>query len=213
MSFHPNILTLRQATVLRQLAPVLKAKECYLAGGMALALHLGHRRSADLDWFTDRKFDDPLLLADSIRQAGIPFQSKQADEGTLHGSVSRVRISLLYYPYARLENLVLRAPAGVPLLSLADLAAMKLAAVSGRGRRRDFIDVFALGQRHFTLMQMIDLYRQKYRITDIVHLLRSLTYFDDADRERMPTMFWDTNWKTIKQTIRRWVKDASNTLA
>jgi len=54
---------------------------------------------------------------------------------------------------------------------------------------------------------MLRLYQRKYAIRDIGHLLYSLVYFDDADRERMPRMLWDTNWKAIKRTIQPWVSE------
>ena len=81
----------------------------------------------------------------------------------------------------------------------------KLAAVSQRGSKKDFVDVYALGHR-LTLARMLDLYARKYEIEDYGHVLFALTYFDDADRERMPVLLRDWSWPGIKQRIRGWVR-------
>jgi hypothetical protein len=85
---------------------------------------------------------------------------------------------------------------------------MKLAAVAQRGSRKDFVDVFALGRR-FTLEEMLGLYRHKFGVRDVGHVLVALSYFDDADRERMPTMLRPWKWPDIKASIRTWVARAA----
>jgi len=85
---------------------------------------------------------------------------------------------------------------------------MKLAAVAQRGSKKDFVDIFALGRR-FGLAEMLGFYRAKYGVKDIGHVLVALAYFDDADRERMPTLLRRWNWSTIKSTIGRWVSDVT----
>src|SRR4029077_4097628 len=96
----------------------------------ALALRLGHRRSVDLDWFAGEPLGDPLLLARRLQDAGIKFRTEQALAGTLHGTVSWVRVSLLEYRYPLLKPLVPVRSFGCTLASLEDLAAMKLSAVA-----------------------------------------------------------------------------------
>jgi len=63
-----------------------------------------------------------------------------------------------------------------------------------------------LGIEYCSLSDMLGWYQQKYAVTDLTHVLYSLAYFDDADRERMPRMFWDSNWRTIKKTIVQWLQ-------
>ena len=85
------------------------------------------------------------------------------------------------------------------------MAAIKIAAVTQRGAKKDFVDVYALASARVPL-SLIDHYRRKYSMKDRWHVLRSLVYFADADRQRMPLMLWDVGWRTIKTTIRGWVK-------
>lgn len=147
MAFHPEILTRTQKRVLKQFGPKLTARGFYLAGGTALAIHLGHRRSVDFDWFTLDSIGDGLALAQQLRAEGIPFNSSAVAPDTLHGTVSSVRVSLIRYPYPLLEPAVEWQELQSALASLADLACMKLAAVAQRGSKKDFIDIYALGMK------------------------------------------------------------------
>jgi predicted nucleotidyltransferase component of viral defense system len=82
---------------------------------------------------------------------------------------------------------------GCQLASLDDLTAMKLAAISQRGSRKDFLDIYELGIKHAPLKRMLELYEQKYAVDDIGHVLLGLSYFDDAEREPMPMVIWGIN--------------------
>lgn len=84
---------------------------------------------------------------------------------------------------------------------------MKLLAVSQRGAKKDFVDLYALGQSSCSLRQMLRWYKKKFAVEDIAHVLRSLVYFDDADKERMPKMLWDVSWRTVKKTIQGWLRN------
>ena len=83
MSWHPEILGRRQERVLAHIGRVFSRRGFYLAGGTAVALHLGHRRSVDFDWFTRERFD-PLALAQELREEGIAFVTDSVATNTLH---------------------------------------------------------------------------------------------------------------------------------
>jgi nucleotidyltransferase AbiEii toxin of type IV toxin-antitoxin system len=207
MSFHREILTEKQRKALRLLGPRTAENGFYLAGGTAIALHLGHRRSVDFDWFLGEHLEDPLRLAGELRDAGIPFETGQVARGTLYGSVHGVRISFLEFKYRMLDPLLPWEEFGCRLAGLRDLSCMKLSAIAQRGSRKDFVDLYALGRSGFALPDMLGWYRQKFGVQDIGHLLYALLYFDDADAERMPQMLWKVDWKEIKKTIGGWVRD------
>lgn len=181
----------------------------YLGGGTTIAIYLGHRHSVDLDWFTEEGITDPMRLAQNIRDKGIPFVTGQIERGTLHGTISGVRISFLEYKYPLLKPLIIWQKATCQLATLEDLACMKLSALTQRGSKKDFVDIYALGLRYFSLRDMLRLYQKKFSVEDMGHVLYGLSYFDDADKERLPKMFWDTNWRTIKKTIQGWVKEVA----
>jgi hypothetical protein len=209
MSFHSEILTDRQLEALRLLGPKATERDFYLAGGTAIALHLGHRRSVDFDWFLSERMEDPLRLSIEIQDAGIPFETGQIDRGTLYGSVHGVRVSFLEFRYPMLQPLVPWPEYGCSLAGYRDLACMKLSAIAQRGSRKDFVDLYALGQAGHSLQEMLAWYREKFSVQDIAHLLYALAYFDDAEAEQMPDMIWKADWKEIKGTISIWVRNAS----
>ena len=168
-------------------------------------MHLGHRQSIDFDWFAPSAFDDPLDLAERLRADGVALEATQVAPGTLHARVLGVRTSFLRYLYPLLRPSLPWPEFSCELASIEDLACMKLADVAQRGARKDFLDVFAIGGR-LPLGQMLDLYRDKYAIGDVGHVLAGLCYFDDAEREPTPILLKPVDWDEVKATIRSWVK-------
>ena len=207
MTFFPHILGRRQHTVLKRLGPLARQSGFYLAGGTAIALQLGHRRSLDLDWFTGSRLEEPLRLADHLTEKNLPFRLKRLDAGTLQGDMSRMRVSFFEYRYPLLKPLGQLHAFDSQSASLADLAAMKLSAIAQRGAKKDFVDVYAIGCKVANLDQMLKWYQQKFGVRDVTHLLVSLAYFDDADREPTPSLIWRVDWRTIKRTISEWLRE------
>ena len=72
-------------------------KRAYLAGGTALALHLGHRISVDLDFFTQDKLDENVLAADLSRLPDFIEEGKAWK--TVWGKIGKTKFSLFYYKY------------------------------------------------------------------------------------------------------------------
>lgn len=209
MRFFLDGLQHDQLEVLSILGPQMTSSGFYLAGGTALAVHLAHRKSIDLDWFTSQPLADAMLLAQSIRSTNVDLEIEQISPGTLHGSIRGVRVTFLQYKYPLLKPLVHWPENNCSLASLEDLACMKLSAVAQRGARKDFCDIYALGIRAFSLEQMLAFYQKKYSAKDIGSVLYGLVFFDDAESERMPHMIWDVAWKEIRETIQGWVKAVS----
>jgi hypothetical protein len=206
---HEEALGVRQGKVLAALAPQLEGTRFHLAGGTAVALWLGHRRSVDFDWFTPEPLGDPLLFARQLQQ-DLPFHVGTVARGTLHGTLYGVRLTFLEYRYRLLEPPTPWPEQACELASLRDLACMKLSAISQRGAKKDFLDLHALGTAGgLDLPGMLADYREKYETRDIAHVLYALTYFDDAERERTPAMFWPVRWPEVRETIRSWVGQAT----
>ena len=204
---HPEILTASQSKVLRKLGPLATERGFYLAGGTALALQLGHRRSRDFDWFCRKRRLDPNALAEDLSNHGR-LTSKEIATRTLHCKVDRVPVSFLSYPYRSLERQVRFADFGIRLASVRDICCMKLAAVGDRGSKKDFIDIYAIGKASgMGIGEMLELYKAKYDSEDVSHLLFALAYYEDADAEETPELLTETKWGQVKSTISRWVND------
>ena len=200
-----EILTPRQKGVLRPLAPVATSAGLYLAGGTAIALHLGHRRSDDFDWFSDGTPLDIEALTELLRTS-LTFEADVIDEGTLVGTSDGVRVACFAYRYPRLEGMTAVPEWAVRLAGMRDLAAMKLLAITQRGSRKDFIDVYCLLEHGITLAQMLDDYQQKFGISGRMSVLRGLVYFDDAEAEPIPEMLQPFKWGLLKDRLRQEVE-------
>lgn len=203
----PTILGATQARVFARTAGAIAARGFLLGGGTALALVYAHRRSIDFDWFTADALGDPLRLAAELREAGVPLEVTGVDRGTLHGTVDGVRLSLLEYRYGLLASPVPVPSSEARLLSLDDIAAMKLSAVTQRGSRKDFVDIHVLATRHKPLRELLEAYSRKYGIADVGHVYFALAYFDDAESEPMPEMLWPLHWDEVKRNVQRWLKE------
>jgi hypothetical protein len=197
--WHRSIFPAEQLRVWKVCARPTSQWDAYLAGGTAVALYLGHRRSDDFDWFTPQTIPPAKLLAD-VEGLGFPVSVRQNTEGTFLANVSGVSFSVFRFRYPLLESPVVLD--GCALASIRDLAAMKLLAIYQRGTKKDFIDIHAiLEAKHFTLPEMFAAFSEKYSIDDTSELRRALVYFDDADKLPMPFMLSRTTWDNVKNGI------------
>ncbi|MBI5303456.1 MAG: nucleotidyl transferase AbiEii/AbiGii toxin family protein [Chloroflexi bacterium] len=173
----------------------------YLAGGSALALHLGHRISVDLDFFTPRSFD-VVTLVRRLAKTGA-FVQEQRKKDTLLGTFDQVKVSFFRYSYpliAKSETVLNTAIAG-----MSDIGAMKLDAIGTRGKKRDFIDLYYICLAGHTLEDVLDWYREKYKGVEVnlIHYIKALTYFEEAEADPMPRMLKRVSWKRVKQFFER----------
>jgi hypothetical protein len=81
---------------------------------------------------------------------------------------------------------------------------MKIIAISQRGRKRDFVDLFWYTHFYGTLNDALKCAIEQYPDQEhsIPHFLKSLTYFKDAEEDPMPELYFKTNWKTIQSYFR-----------
>lgn len=201
MAFHIEVLTAAQQRILPACAVPAKGWNAYLAGGAALGLHLGHRKSDDFGWFSPQITPPQKVLTD-LRKIGENINVLQNSEGTFNGSVDGVKFSLFRYRYPLLAKLV--TASGCKLASLEDLAAMKLAAVSQRSMKRDYVDVHALiTAGKMSLNDQFGFFQKKFPKADASIVARGLTYFSDVEKGPMPEMVIPTKWDTIKKDLVR----------
>jgi hypothetical protein len=191
----------------RVLETINKIKEIgnfYLAGGTALALQLGHRKSIDLDWFSQKEFDVDILKKDLSSFGSLKIDSE--DKQTLNCRLDNVKISFFVYSYKILFPLIDFNK--IKLADKRDIACMKIDTISSRGAKKDFIDLHFLLEK-YCLEELLNLFDKKYAGIEYnrFHLLKSLTYFDDAESEPMPEMLKDISWKEIKSEIKKKVKN------
>ncbi|MBU2109397.1 nucleotidyl transferase AbiEii/AbiGii toxin family protein [Patescibacteria group bacterium] len=181
-------------------------KNAYLAGGTALALQMGHRVSYDLDFFTDKKFKAQIFLK-KISQIKS-YRHERIDWGTILGKLGDVKFSIFYYDYPLLKKPIQFKD--IKVASIHDIAAMKIAAVSERGTKRDFIDLYFILQK-FTLSEILNFYNHKYKklSSNLIHIKKSIVYFVDAEEDEMPNMLKQVSWKEVKKFFEKEIKSLS----
>lgn len=195
---HPEVLEGPQRSLLAQLDRTPISAGFYLAGGTALALHLGHRRSVDLDLFSREPFDNDNLLA-VLRQIG-QIRVGRNDPETIWAELEGVQVSFFRYDYPLLDPLA-KPDFGPNVVGIRDIACMKLSAIMGRGSRRDFVDLYAVCRQGYGLEQVHGWFQQKYAgiSYDPYHLARSLVYFVEAEEEPMPVMLQPCPWEQVRE--------------
>ena len=201
-----HIETVEPSTLdlLRRLQRLPDLTSTRLVGGTALALHLGHRKSVDLDMFGTF---DPIVSYRKLL-ADVGHSVEGAENGTVQSLlVDNVKVDLVNYPYPWMDDAI--EEGDIRLAGLKDIAAMKLSAVANRGRKKDFIDVARLLDV-FSLDQMLSFYKEKFSVSDLSFPLRGLMYFDDAEDDPMPEMLdgnltWDNVKKRVVAATRKYV--------
>jgi hypothetical protein len=181
-------------------------KSAYLAGGTALALQIGHRFSLDFDFFTPQELNENILVQ-RIKKIIPDFKLERMEWGTILGNIKKTRFSLFFYNYPLLFNT--RDFEGIKIADIRDIAAMKIAAIADRGTKRDFVDLYFLIEKEniLSLEKALELYDKKFKLLkqNKMHILKSLCYFEDAEKGKMPKMIKDVSWKEVKKKFKNWV--------
>jgi hypothetical protein len=185
-------------------------KRFYLAGGTGLALHLGHRFSVDIDLFStnetavgpDQRDAMRMLLDD--QSLSITYDN----DGTFVASWQDVGISFFRLPlYPLVQPPVLLE--SIPLATIPEIGAMKLAAIIDRGTRKDMVDLYYLLQT-VSLEKIFEVASVKYaRVRSFpISAIRALAYFTDAEALPMPRMLDRTPWSKMKKFLENQAMEA-----
>jgi Nucleotidyl transferase AbiEii toxin, Type IV TA system len=199
--WHHEILPPASAEALGDLHRALPLSSYYLAGGTALALMLGHRLSRDFDFFSPDLFNEEVLIQKMQGLSDLTIVAKS--EHTLHLLFKEIKVSFLVYTYPLLfptKRYQTGTGIAIEVADERDIACMKISAIGGRGTKRDFVDLYMVAQK-YNLSELLTLFKRKFSRTPYnnVHILKSLTYFTDAELEPMPHMLVPLAWDTVKQ--------------
>lgn len=187
-----------QRDALNDLAAFAWTKPFRLVGGTALALQYGHRLSEDLDFFTPEPFDAARIMR-ALETTGS-FALKRRSDFAVTGTWNKALVTFLHYQYPWLARPVMTAQTPMPLSHPLDIGLMKIEAISQRGARRDFVDLFFICRREKALEELLGLYPRKFgeSATPVYHLLRSLAYFDDAEKQPDVATKPRVDWKKVR---------------
>ena len=198
--------TVASATLglLKELMRLQVLQPFVLVGGTNLSLRLGHRISEDLDIFANESYESdhiaPLLRDLFGKEITIVEQRIH----TLLTYIRSIKVDIVLHRYPYLQSV--ETIDDIRFASMPDIVAMKLNAITRRGAKKDFFDIYELLD-HYTLDQMLHFFEEKYASTDIGFVVRSLVYFEEADRSKDPIMLKKNNWQQVKNKIGQVVRE------
>ncbi|MBN2051220.1 MAG: nucleotidyl transferase AbiEii/AbiGii toxin family protein [Spirochaetales bacterium] len=168
-----------------------------LAGGTSLALRFGHRSSEDLDCFSLEKFNSDALQA-FITDSFPDTQVLNRTAGSLCVEIHGLKVDFLHHPFPLLEKVDISGQNR--FLSVSDISAMKINAVTNRGSKKDFFDIYLLHTIGMSISADLENFRKKYNGNTLL-ALRSLVWFEDADAEPDPRILNGWTWDLVKTRI------------
>ena len=201
---HYQTIDSKTLGLLKEIQNVKIFENLLLVGGTSLALQIGHRISVDLDFFGKLDVDRQDIINELSKLGKLKtiYFTNNINVFTLN----EIKIDIVNYSYPWLQKeLVID---NIRLANIIDIAAMKIAAITGRGTMKDFIDLYFI-LKQYSLKQIIEFYEQKYNDASVFMAIKSLAYFDDAEEDVMPKMFEKINWKSVKLEIKEQVSNYS----
>ena len=197
---HTETVEPRTFSLLKRLMELPSLHSFSLVGGTALSLRYGHRSSVDLDLFYHEKFDHLSIENELMHEFGRDFDYESGHKKIgIFCNIQRIKVDIVYFPHLPIAEFVLED--NIRMYSNADISAMKIQAILGRGQKKDFWDLYELLQ-HYPLQQLIDWHKQKYPSQMIaISIPNAITYFTDADQSDEPVSFKKQTWELVKKGI------------
>lgn len=193
-------------SLLEDLLSMPELKDFSLVGGTALSLLYGHRISVDLDLFSNSKFENNVIVKALAKKFKSDFLLEQKPpQFGIFCFIKDVKIDLVRHPFEMLKPpLIIQ---NIRLFSKEDIIAMKVQAVLGRGKKKDFWDISEL-LKHYSVQNFIDFHTNKYSYQNLlISVPQALTYFSDADESEDPVSLKGQTWESVKSEIQKKVRE------
>ncbi len=194
MTVYTEAITDEMSSIAKTVFDML-GDEYYLSGGTALALHVGHRKSVDLDYFINAQIDT-LKLKDRLFEifAKADVRILFEEKNTLWCSINGVKISFIY----RREPLIdeVHVVQNFRLARVKDITVMKLSAICGREEYKDYFDLACLASVT-DVRSWVPWWEAAYPNADYTSFLVALSYADKI--KHIPLEVFDT-YKDIDVT-------------
>jgi len=193
-------------SLLKDLMEIPSLQPFSLVGGTALSLRYGHRSSVDLDLFYHEKFDSTLIEEELNGNFGDDYFTEGGHKNFgIFCYIKKIKVDIVYFPHLPIAPFEIEK--GIRFYSSADIAAMKIQAILGRGKKKDFWDLHEL-LKHYSLQQIMNWHKQKYPNQMLaISIPNAITYFVDADESETPVSFKKQTWEGVKKDISRVVSD------
>lgn len=195
-------------SILKELMQLPALTNFNLVGGTALSLKYGHRKSVDLDLFTTAPFENDKVFKALINYYKNNFIAEDKPAGFgIFAYIKDVKTDIIHHPYPLIRPL--EEIDGIRMFSTEDIIAMKVQAILGRGKKKDFWDIAELMQ-HYPVKDFIEFHKKKYSTQNLlITVPQAITYFADAEESEDPISLKGQTWESVKQIIQ---KNVSNYL-
>ena len=193
-------------SLLKQLMKMPELQDLSLVGGTALSLLYGHRKSDDLDLFSIKELDITGIIDALKRKFGLSFENRSANPGFgIFGFLDDVKIDIISHAHPLIKpQLNLNE---IRMFSIEDIIAMKVQAILGRAKKKDFWDVAELLQ-HYTIADFIKIHKEKFTTQNLlITVPQALTYFADAEESEDPVSLKNQSWDGVKEFISSKVRE------
>lgn len=192
----------RAFSLLNELMQVPALKPFALVGGTALSLKYGHRKSVDIDLFSNSPFENHAVITELKKKFGAEFIFEdKAPRFGIFGFINGIKTDFVRHPHPLLRPV--ETLDGIRMFSTEDIIAMKIQAILGRGKKKDFWDIAELLQ-HYSIRDFIDLHAKKYSTQHLlVTVPQVLCYFADAEESEDPVSLKNQDWEKVKAEIRK----------
>ena len=194
---HEKVLTPNALKLLTEFNDEIKKFDFYLGGGSGLALQLGHRLSEDLDFFSSKEFQPEILI--KYLESHYKYEEILITKGALNCFINDIKISFfhydvpLVYPVKKFRK--------IKIADWRDIMAEKFKTLSQRGSKKDFYDIyFCFKYKNLSIPEGIKIFKTRFSGTGInyYHILKSLVYFEDAEKEPELNLIKKVSWQTVK---------------
>jgi predicted nucleotidyltransferase component of viral defense system len=197
----PNTLAL-----LSKLMSMPELSNFYLVGGTALSLQYGHRISVDLDLFCSEKFNNDEILIALQLKFGKSFQYEGGfSRFGIFCFIDNVKVDIVHYPHKIIYETIIEDE--IRMYSNKEIAAMKVQAILGRGKKKDFYDMAELF-KDYSVKDVVGFHDKKYPSQQLlISIPQALTYFLEADESEDPISLNGETWESVKEVINIKVKE------
>lgn len=203
---HPETVEPGTFSVLKRLMRLNALLPFSLVGGTALSLRYGHRTSVDIDLFYENKFEHEPIVKALKKEFGKGYGTEsQYYRWGIFCYIDGVKVDIVHHPHPLIWEI--EVVDEIRMYNDRDIIAMKINAILGRGKKKDFWDLYEL-LHHYSLKEMIAFHEQKFPEQNLlITIPQAITWFDDADESEDPISLKGQTWESVKKFIQKKVSD------
>lgn len=193
-------------SLLKELMALQELKNFSLVGGTALSLKYGHRISVDLDLFSSSSFSNDGIQNVLKNKFGSSFLTEERPSPFgIFCFLEQVKVDIVRHPHTMIGEI--ETFDGIRFFSDRDIMAMKIQALLGRAKKKDFWDIAEL-LNHYSVADFVKAHKEKYNTQNLlISVPQIMTYFSDAEEDENPRSLKGQTWPKIQKTIQKKVAE------